>query len=86
VKKCINIFRASSENRNEILNACNTEQNENIAIIFNISITCLKQQYDNVRRMFLSNYYFFVAQQPLVGHGLLFIDCLLSHSDTPRWV
>ena len=30
------------ENREEILKACNTDQNEKIAITFNISITCLK--------------------------------------------
>jgi hypothetical protein len=38
VKKCINIFRTSKENREEIMKTCNTEQNEKIEITFNIRI------------------------------------------------
>ena len=29
---------------------------------------------------------FFIAQQPLIGQGLLIIEASLSHSDAPHWV
>jgi hypothetical protein len=63
VKKGINIFRASMENREVILKACNIEQNEKTAINFNIHITCLKQQYGKVRRKFFLVTFLFFSKQ-----------------------